>query len=275
MTLAGKLKNRLPGPEHLTFTRKAVSTVQFSQQPSPGVAKEQGGGRASGWHGSVLIRAIVLTTVTAGAICYLLLGNGHGADDSLSTAQTESSPPGSEPREPHPETTDLPNVASTKFAVSIRKPLGPPRVATGLKNADGTEVTVACSTCHTTRLPNHHNKTVKDLDEFHGGTVFSHGTVSCLSCHNERDYDTLRLADGSRVEFSDVMKLCAQCHGPQMKAYEHGSHGGMNGYWDLTRGPQTKNNCIDCHNPHAPQFPKMRPTFKPKDRFIEQPRTTH
>lgn len=220
----------------------------------------------SRWDRSDRVRAIVLTTVTAAAISYLLLGNGHGADDSLSTARTEPRPS---------ETTDLPSVVSPKFAVSIRKPQGPPRVITGLKNADGTEVTIACVTCHTTRPPNHNNRTVKDLDEFHGGTVFSHGSVSCLSCHNERDYDTLRLADGSRVEFPDVMKLCAQCHGPQMKAYEHGAHGGMNGYWDLTRGPRTKNNCIDCHNPHAPQFPKMRPTFKPKDRFLEQPRTKH
>jgi len=159
---------------------------------------------------------------------------------------------------------------ATNFSVEIRKPSGPPRVVTGLSDVDGNEVTVACSTCHTTRQPNHQNKTARDLDEFHGGTVFSHGTVSCLSCHNERDYDALKLADGSRVEFSEVMTLCAQCHGPQMKAYEHGAHGGMNGYWDLTRGPRTKNNCIDCHNPHRPQFPKMQPMFKPKDRFLDE-----
>jgi len=156
------------------------------------------------------------------------------------------------------------------FSVEIRKPAGPPRVVTDLSDVDGNEVTAACSTCHTTRKPNRQNRMARDLDEFHGGTAFSHGTVSCLSCHNERDYDALRLADGSRVEFSEVMTLCAQCHGPQMKAYEHGAHGGMNGYWDLTRGPRTKNNCIDCHNPHRPQFPKMQPTFKPKDRFLDE-----
>ena len=167
------------------------------------------------------------------------------------------------------------NVPASGFSIEIRKPVGPPRVATGRKDADGTELTVACSTCHSARPPNHQNQTTRDLDEFHGGTVLAHGNVSCLSCHNERDYDALRLADGSRVDFSDVMTLCAQCHGPQMKAYEHGAHGGMNGYWDLTRGPRTKNNCIDCHNPHAPQFPKMQPVFKPKDRFLEQPRTKH
>lgn len=156
-----------------------------------------------------------------------------------------------------------------KFAVKIRKPSGPPRVTTALKDANGNSVTVDCSSCHTTRQPNHQNKTVRDLDEFHVGMAFSHGTVSCLSCHNSDDYDSLKLADSSKVEFSDVMTLCSQCHGPQMNDFLHGAHGGMNGYWDLTRGPQQKNNCVDCHNPHSPQFPKMQPTFKPKDRFLE------
>lgn len=159
--------------------------------------------------------------------------------------------------------------AAQKFAVEIRKPSGPPRVTTALKDANGSGVTVACSSCHTTRQPNQHNKTVRDLDEFHVGMKFSHGTVSCLSCHNPNDYDSLKLADSSKVEFSDVMTLCSQCHGPQMNDFLHGAHGGMNGYWDLTRGPQQKNNCVDCHNPHSPQFPKMQPTFKPKDRFLE------
>ncbi|WP_339909455.1 cytochrome c3 family protein [Symmachiella dynata] len=113
------------------------------------------------------------------------------------------------------------------------------------------------------------------MDEFHGGMAFSHGAVSCLSCHNDQDYDALKLADGRRVEFTEVMTLCAQCHGPQMIAYQHGAHGGMTGHWDLTRGPQVKNNCIDCHNPHSPQFPKMQPTFKPRDRFLGQMRTEH
>jgi hypothetical protein len=30
-----------------------------------------------------------------------------------------------------------------------------------------------------------------------------------------------------------------------------------------------KNNCIDCHDPHAPAYPKMIVGFKPKDRFNE------
>ncbi len=162
-----------------------------------------------------------------------------------------------------------------KFTVSIRRPSGPPRVATGLTDLQGNAVTAACSTCHTTRPPDHENRRATDLDDFHSGMSFSHGTVSCLACHDERNYDALKLADGRRLAFTDVMTLCGQCHGPQMNAYNHGAHGGMTGYWDLSRGPRVKNNCIDCHDPHAPQFPKMQPTFKPRDRFLDHTRTEH
>lgn len=132
----------------------------------------------------------------------------------------------------------------------------------------GNAVTVSCSTCHATRDPNFDNKTAATLNEFHGTLKLAHGNISCLSCHNANDYDSLKLADGSRVEYADVMTLCGQCHGPQMRDYQHNVHGGMNGYWDLSKGPRTKNNCVDCHNPHAPQFPRMQPTFKPRDRFL-------
>lgn len=165
---------------------------------------------------------------------------------------------------------DAKQFANKRFPVVIRKPAGPPRVFTGMSDSDGNPITVSCSTCHSTREPNYENKSSADLNEFHESLKLAHGTISCLSCHNSTDYDALKLADGSRVEFSEVMTLCAQCHGPQMRDYEHGVHGGFNGHWDLTRGAQTKNNCIDCHNPHSPQFPRMQPTFKPDDRFLSK-----
>ena len=152
--------------------------------------------------------------------------------------------------------------------VIIRKPAGPPRVDLGVLDEAGRPSTAACSTCHSTRPPNHANRTPADLDEFHQSLAFAHGKVSCLSCHNPDDYDTLRLADATPVEYADVMELCSQCHGPQTRDYRHGAHGGMNGYWDLARGSRTRNNCVDCHDPHSPRFPAMRPTFKPRDRFL-------
>ncbi|NOZ41422.1 MAG: hypothetical protein GXP24_14535 [Planctomycetes bacterium] len=157
-----------------------------------------------------------------------------------------------------------------KFTITIRQPVGPPRVELRAPNSlqRGKPITVACSTCHASRPANFANRTPADLDEFHQDLTFAHGNVTCLSCHNPDNYDTLHLADGSSVEYSDVMTLCAQCHGPQTRDYRHGAHGGMIGYWDLSRGPRTRNNCVDCHDPHAPSFPAMKPTFKPRDRFL-------
>ncbi len=156
----------------------------------------------------------------------------------------------------------------SKFQIIIRKPDGPPRIDLGMIDSNGEPVTGACSTCHTTRPADQANRSVADLTEFHQELTFTHGNVSCLSCHNPENYDTLRLADGSAVEYAEVMTLCAQCHGPQTRDYHHGAHGGMNGYWDLSLGPRTRNNCVDCHAPHAPSFPAMQPTFKPRDRFL-------
>lgn len=155
-----------------------------------------------------------------------------------------------------------------QHAVEIRPGPATPRADLGVTDQHGEAVTAACSTCHTNRTANTTNRQTADLDEFHQSLAFSHNDLSCLSCHNPDNYDSLRLADGTPVEYSDVIKLCAQCHGPQYRDYQHGAHGGMTGYWDLSRGPRFRNNCVDCHHPHTPQFPKMRPTFKPRDRFL-------
>jgi hypothetical protein len=152
---------------------------------------------------------------------------------------------------------------STNFPVHIRKPAGPPRVATGVTNFHGEAATVSCSTCHASTTPNLALRRSEELDEFHQGLVFNHGQLSCLSCHNSGNYDSLRLADGTAVDFENVQQLCAQCHGPQTRDYRNGSHGGMNGYLDLKRGPRTRNNCTDCHDAHSPQYQAMMPVFAP------------
>ena len=69
----------------------------------------------------------------------------------------------------------------------------------------------------------------------------------------------------------EAMQLCAQCHGPQTRDYRRGSHGGMQGYWDLSRGDRVRNHCVDCHDPHAPAFPRFTPLPPPRDRFPPAP----
>jgi formate-dependent nitrite reductase cytochrome c552 subunit len=150
--------------------------------------------------------------------------------------------------------------------VTIRQFPATPMVDTGLTDSRGEPVYASCVSCHATTTPNLETRSGDQLVEFHQGLHFEHGDLSCLSCHNAADYDTLRLADGTAVTFPDTMTLCAQCHGRQARDYERGLHGGMTGYWDLTRGPRARLHCVHCHDPHAPKFPLVQPVFPPRDR---------
>jgi formate-dependent nitrite reductase cytochrome c552 subunit len=140
-------------------------------------------------------------------------------------------------------------------------------VKTGLTDAAGKPVTISCPTCHATNPPNPQARLGADLDRFHQGLKGAHGNLACVACHNPQEgYGSLRLADGRPLPYPDVMQLCAQCHGPQYRDYQHGAHGGMTGHWDLSRGGRTRNNCVDCHDPHSPKYPTVRPVAGPRDR---------
>ncbi|QQE09994.1 hypothetical protein JD969_10735 [Planctomycetota bacterium] len=155
------------------------------------------------------------------------------------------------------------------YQVSINKPKKSPVVVLEETDFHGRPLTASCTTCHSTRQPNNTLNDSSKLDEFHPDLILNHGQLSCMSCHNAGDYDKLKLANGQTLDYTNVMQLCAQCHGPQHRDYQNGSHGGMQGYWDLSKGPRVRNNCTDCHNPHTPAFQKFRPVFPP-DRDLTQ-----
>ncbi|HIK60451.1 MAG TPA: hypothetical protein EYF98_07145 [Planctomycetes bacterium] len=157
----------------------------------------------------------------------------------------------------------------TQFGTTILGLRSAPRVKVGVDNITGQDVTVSCQTCHANQEPNLEQGISTLPEQFHQDLKFRHGELGCLSCHDWTNYDRLHLANGAAVEYSNVMTLCAQCHSKRHEDYEHGAHGGMNGHWDLEHGPRTRKHCVDCHDPHWPQFPKMMPTFKPLDRFLE------
>lgn len=131
---------------------------------------------------------------------------------------------------------------------------------------------VSCATCHATRRPDLTNASAEALNEFHQGLQYRHGGLSCLSCHNAANYDTLRRADGTAIEYPNTIQLCAQCHGPQYRDYLNGSHGGMTGHWDLRVGERVRNTCSNCHDVHAPAYPQVQPVFPPQDRGARQQR---
>lgn len=127
----------------------------------------------------------------------------------------------------------------------------------------GELVSVQCGTCHGQArdpgaLP----------ESLHKDLKMAHGDLSCNMCHSGGDRNSLHLADGTNVAFEDTMTLCGQCHGPQTRDYNRGSHGGMTGYWDLTKGPRQRNLCTNCHDPHQPAYPQVAPAPGPRDRFL-------
>ena len=154
------------------------------------------------------------------------------------------------------------------WPVTIRKPEHPPAISMGAFDGQGRPLTIACATCHATKPPNAEARIGTPLTQFHQQMVGRHGDLSCTSCHNPVEgYASLRLADGKSVPYREVMMLCAQCHGPQYRDYQHGAHGGMTGYWDLSKGGRARNNCVDCHDAHTPKYPTVAPARGPNDRF--------
>ncbi len=160
------------------------------------------------------------------------------------------------------------STSAATFPVEIRQPPLPQGVATSVVDSHGLPVQLKCIACHDVRPANVDTSLPSQLDEFHQGMQIAHGKLTCVSCHQASDgYASLKLADGRSLPFAESMTLCAQCHGTQFRDYEHGAHGGMTGYWDLTRGGRTRNHCLHCHDPHQPKYPTFTPAAAPRDRF--------
>ena len=132
----------------------------------------------------------------------------------------------------------------------------PPRQIVGLhwvKNG----WTYNCMECHkvlTARWhydqpPNEH-KTIR-LE--HGNNRF------CLNCHHPTNRNAFVDYDGSEIAETDVVQLCAKCHGTIYRDWNVGVHGRENGFWKASLGTKTKLRCIQCHDPHSPTFKPLAP----------------
>lgn len=145
-----------------------------------------------------------------------------------------------------------------------------PGLTTGKKDASGNALRVRCSTCHTLLPATADGKSVKPPKKFHLGIKLAHGDgQTCRTCHVPPTFETFRLSGGGALPYARVMELCGQCHSGQLADYRKGIHGGMAGYWDLNQGPRDRNHCVDCHDPHRPAIPQVRPAPRPRYRFLD------
>ncbi len=164
-----------------------------------------------------------------------------------------------------------PGVQPPLHPVEIRNPPSLGTVDTGLRDAEGASVGIACVTCHAPGDEGALARKNEVPDDFHAGIEIEHGKLRCESCHDPEDLTRLRLAHGESVAMGDVLELCGQCHGPKLRDFNKGSHGGGRGYWDRSKGPWIRNSCVACHRAHAPAYPLVMPAPPPNDRFMPLP----
>jgi hypothetical protein len=113
-----------------------------------------------------------------------------------------------------------------------------------------------CSQCH-------NNKPVRAAqaaEMAHGEIVLVHGSptrpLSCYTCHNKDERDSLVTEQGINVDMDHSYQLCGQCHFRQKKDWVGGAHGKRISYW---AGQRVVKNCTGCHDPHSPRFKKRWP----------------
>jgi uncharacterized CHY-type Zn-finger protein len=101
----------------------------------------------------------------------------------------------------------------------------------------------------------------------HSNIVMQHGSHErnnhCFNCHDENNLERFQTRDGRELTFAQSTALCGSCHGPTYRDWEAGAHGRTSGYWDRTRGAFEREDCVNCHDPHAPRFPGRKPAPGP------------
>lgn len=121
--------------------------------------------------------------------------------------------------------------------------------------------TYNCSDCH--KLFESPAETTRSLTQ-HTNIVLNHGVNDrCFNCHHRTNRDAYVDDAGGQIPAHQPELLCGKCHGPVYRDWLNGAHGRTNGYWDASKGPQTRRKCTECHDPHQPAFAAMHPAPGP------------
>lgn len=129
----------------------------------------------------------------------------------------------------------------------------------------------SCYICHerepapTLEFDAHHRIV---LPEEHSDIVLAHGgherNNHCFNCHSETNLEAFHLRDGRDLGPGESSALCGSCHGPTHADWEAGAHGRISGYWDRSRGPFHRLDCVSCHDPHSPRIKPRAPAPPPR-----------
>jgi len=161
-----------------------------------------------------------------------------------------------------PVAARVPTPAWATDPTPVRQPkLKPEYVAAGF--------TYQCMDCH--RIIPSPAETFRRLTQ-HTEIQLNHGiNTRCFNCHHPTNRNAFVDDFGAEIPWNQPQLLCAKCHGPVYRDWQAGSHGRINGFWDTTKGPQTKRRCIECHDPHHPPFAQLPPAPGPNTLRMGRP----
>lgn len=98
----------------------------------------------------------------------------------------------------------------------------------------------------------------------HVDLVLNHGSNdNCLNCHHKTNRDAYVTNDGKEIPSDRPAELCSRCHGMVYGDWKVGAHGRTSGSWNRTEKGWHSLVCIECHNPHDPEFPQLVPMSAP------------
>jgi hypothetical protein len=186
--------------------------------------------------------AIALGLLTAAGWCDCGAGEASAGPATVLTLPVVARPAAEQPPTGLPSDTHLDKT--------------PPRRTVGLDLVRN-GWTYNCMECHKLfpakwhydRAMNEH----KEVGLDHGNNRY------CLNCHHPTNRNAFVDYDGGEIAQSEVVQLCAKCHGTIYRDWQAGVHGRANGFWNAEMGSKTKLRCIQCHDPHSPKFKAMKP----------------
>jgi hypothetical protein len=160
--------------------------------------------------------------------------------------------------DPLPFRSPLPAAVPASFQATdispVRTPIGSPQYEVSVYRYE-------CSDCH--RIIPSPGDAFRTLTQ-HREIELDHGmNTRCFNCHHPTNRDAFVDDFGDEIPWSQPQRVCAKCHGPVYRDWQHGSHGRSNGHWLLTAGPQIRLKCIECHDPHRPPFTALHPAPGP------------
>lgn len=139
-----------------------------------------------------------------------------------------------------------------------------PRVqATGhdflINSREATVEKFPCQRCHTAPLAQMKHDGKDGKPKAHWNLQLQHATdavMTCNTCHDPANLNQLKTITGMPVSLNQSWQVCSQCHSKQASDWVGGAHGKRLAGW---APPRVSKTCVECHNPHQPQWDKRAP----------------